>query len=297
MKIALIGLGAMGRAIATNLVHDGHDVCAWTRSGRTLEGVAALQTPDGAFNADIVLTLLSDDAAIRSVIVDPGLVSRAPSGVIHVVMSTISTAFARELTELHARYGVAFVASPVLGRPDVAAEGALQILAAGDTAHLVKLAPVYAVLGKRVWPMGGNPSGAYAAKIACNMMITMAIEAMAEAVVLTEASGVTREAFFDLILNTLFGSRSYQVYSRNIAKRIYEPGFRASLGLKDLRLATEAAAETGHELPMLAAVFERLGEAIAAGHGEKDWSIIAAQTLSEAERAHSEIMPGSTRSA
>lgn len=286
MKIALIGLGAMGRAIATNLVHDGHDVCAWTRSGRTVEGVAALQTPEEAFNADVVLTLLSDDAAIRSVIVDPGLVSRAPSGVIHVVMSTIPVAFARELTELHALYGMAYVASPVLGRPDVAAEGALQILAAGNAVHLDRLAPVFAVLGRRVWPMGEDPSGAYAAKIACNMMITMAIQAMAEAVVLTEASGVSREAFFDLILNTLFGSRSYQVYSGNIAKRVYEPGFRASLGLKDLRLATEAGAAAGHELPMLAAVFKRMGEAIAAGHGEKDWSIIAAQTLGEAKKNH-----------
>ncbi|WP_336984939.1 NAD(P)-dependent oxidoreductase [Asaia sp. HN128] len=286
MKIALIGLGAMGRAIATNLVHDGHDVCAWTRSGRTVEGVAALQTPEEAFNADVVLTLLSDDAAIRSVIVDPGLVSRAPSGVIHVVMSTISVAFARELTELHALYGMAYVASPVLGRPDVAAAGALQILAAGGAVHLDRLAPVFAVLGRRVWPMGEDPSGAYAAKIACNMMITMAIQAMAEAVVLTEASGVSREAFFDLILNTLFGSRSYQVYSGNIAKRVYEPGFRASLGLKDLRLATEAGAAAGHELPMLAAVFKRMREAIAAGHGEKDWSIIAAQTLGEAKENH-----------
>ncbi|WP_336762632.1 NAD(P)-dependent oxidoreductase [Asaia sp. VD9] len=286
MKIALIGLGAMGRAIATNLVHDGHDVCAWTRSGRTVEGVAALQTPEEAFNADVVLTLLSDDAAIRSVIVDPGLVSRAPSGVIHVVMSTISVAFARELTELHALYGMAYVASPVLGRPDVAAAGALQILAAGGAVHLDRLAPVFAVLGRRVWPMGEDPSGAYAAKIACNMMITMAIEAMAEAVVLTEASGVSREAFFDLILNTLFGSRSYQVYSGNIAKRVYEPGFRASLGLKDLRLATEAGSAVGHELPMLAAVFKRMGEAIAAGHGEKDWSVIAAQTLGEAKENH-----------
>ncbi|RUT24417.1 oxidoreductase, partial [Asaia sp. W19] len=188
--------------------------------------------------------------------------------------------------ELHALYGMAYVASPVLGRPDVAAAGALQILAAGGAVHLDRLAPVFAVLGRRVWPMGEDPSGAYAAKIACNMMITMAIQAMAEAVVLTEASGVSREAFFDLILNTLFGSRSYQVYSGNIAKRVYEPGFRASLGLKDLRLATEAGAAAGHELPMLAAVFKRMREAIAAGHGEKDWSIIAAQTLGEAKENH-----------
>lgn len=283
MKVAFIGLGAMGRAMATNLVRNGYDVSAWTRSGRTLVGVNALQTPGEAFNCDVVLTVLSDDAAIRSVIVDPDLLSHAAPGVIHVVMSTISVAFSRELTALHNQARVAFVASPVLGRPDVAADGALQILTGGDPARLVRLAPLFEVLGKRIWPMGDEPSGAHAAKIACNMMITMAIEAMAEAVVLTEANGVKRETFFDLILNTLFGSRSYKIYSKNITSRVYEPGFRAALGLKDLRLATEAGATTGRELPMLAAIFGRMGEAIAAGHGEKDWSIIAAQTLGEAD--------------
>jgi 3-hydroxyisobutyrate dehydrogenase-like beta-hydroxyacid dehydrogenase len=284
MKIAFIGLGAMGRAMATNLVRNDHDVSAWTRSGRTLADVTALQTPGEAFEGDVVLTILSDDAAIRSVIVDPDLLSHAAQGVIHVVMSTISVAFSRELTALHTQAGVAFVASPVLGRPDVAADGELQILAGGDPAHLARLASVFEVLGKRTWSLGDEPSGAHAAKIACNMMIAMAIEAMAEAVVLTEANGVAREVFFDLILNTLFGSRSYQVYSKNITNRVYEPGFRAALGLKDLRLATEAGAATGRELPMLAAIFGQMGEAIDAGHGEKDWSIVAAQTLGEADK-------------
>ncbi|MBS1083624.1 NAD(P)-dependent oxidoreductase [Gluconobacter kondonii] len=284
MKIAFIGLGAMGRAMATNLVRNGHDVSAWTRSGRTLAGVTTLEIPDKAFEGDVVLTILSDDTAVRSVIVDPDLLSRAKSGVIHVMMSTISVAFSRELTALHNQAGVAFVASPVLGRPDVATDGALQILTGGDPTHLARLVPVFEVLSKRIWPMGDKPWGAHAAKIACNMMITMAIEAMAEAVVLTEANGVAREVFFDLILNTLFGSRSYQVYSKNITNRVYEPGFRAALGLKDLRLATEAGAATGRELPMLAAIFGQMGEAIDAGHGEKDWSIVAAQTLGEADK-------------
>ena len=105
-------------------------------------------------------------------------------------------------------------------------------------------------------------------------MITMAIEAMAEAVVLTEANGLPRNAFFELILGTLFGGRSYESYSAKIAHDDYEPGFKARLGLKDLRLATEAATAAGRRLPMLDAVRERLGEAVAAGLGDKDWSII-----------------------
>jgi NAD-binding of NADP-dependent 3-hydroxyisobutyrate dehydrogenase len=118
-----------------------------------------------------------------------------------------------------------------------------------------------------------------AAKIACTMMITMAIEAMAEAVVLTEANGLPRDRFFELILGTLFGSRSYQVYSGNIANPNYEPGFKATLGLKDLRLAREAAEQVGRTLPMLDAVHRRMAETVDAGMGDRDWSVMADFTI------------------
>ncbi len=127
--------------------------------------------------------------------------------------------------------------------------------------------------------MGEDPTCANAAKIAANMMITMAIEAMAEAAVLTEANGLPRAAFFELILGTLFGCRVYESYSGNIAKDNYEPGFKARLGLKDLRLATEAATAAGRRLPMLDAVRDRMGEAVDAGLGDRDWSIMADYTL------------------
>ncbi len=127
--------------------------------------------------------------------------------------------------------------------------------------------------------MGSEPPTANAAKIACNMMITMAIEAMAEAVVLTEANGLARDRFFELILGTLFGSRSYQVYSANIAKDAYQPGFKATLGLKDLRLAKEAAAEADRILPMLDAVHGQMRKTVEAGLGDQDWSAMAKLTL------------------
>tara|TARA_B100000378_G_scaffold181784_1_gene147040 strand:- start:2255 stop:2653 length:399 start_codon:yes stop_codon:yes gene_type:complete len=132
--------------------------------------------------------------------------------------------------------------------------------------------------------MGDRPPAANAAKIACNMMIAMAIEAMAEAVSLTEGNGVERERFFELILGTLFGSRSYQVYSANIANGDYEPGFKATLGLKDLRLASEAAEETEGSLPMLAAVYQRMSETIDAGLGDRDWSVMADYTIQSTKR-------------
>ncbi|WP_413739746.1 NAD(P)-dependent oxidoreductase [Sodalis sp. RH14] len=279
MDIGLIGLGAMGSAMALKLVAAGHRVTAWNRSGSHLEGVDIMATPVEVLQSEVVLTMLSDDAAIRSVLVDTNAFAHARPGLVHVVASTISVAFAQELVTYHQQAGIAYVAAPVLGRPDVAAKGELNILVAGAAAAIDAVRPLLAIIGKRVWDMGEQPPTAHAAKIACNMMITMAIEAMAEAVVLTEANGLARDRFFELILGTLFGSRSYQLYAANIAQERYEPGFKASLGLKDLRLAREAAEQLGRQLPMLTAIHRQMGDAVAAGHGARDWSVVADFTI------------------
>ncbi len=280
MEVGFIGLGAMGSAMARNLAKAGHKVRAWNRSGDPgIEGVEMASDPADAFGAEAVFTMLSDDPAIREVLLTPGVLGRARHGLVHVVTSTISVAFAGELVAAHAAAGVGYVSAPVLGRPDVAAKGELNILVAGRREAVDTVRPLFDVLGKKVWDMGEDPPRANAAKIAANMMLTMAIEAMAEAVVLTEANGLPRAAFFELILGTLFGGRAYESYSANIAKESYEPGFKARLGLKDLRLATEAAKDAGRRLPMLDAVRERLGEAVDAGLGDKDWSVMADYTL------------------
>ncbi len=281
MIVGMIGLGAMGRAIAANLVKAGFEVRGWNRSGVDVDGVVPVGSPAEALDADIALTMLSDDAAIRDTVLDRGILPASRAGLVHVVMSTISVAFAQELVRAHEQAGVRYLSAPVLGRPDVAAKGELNILAGGDAKAIDAARPVFEVIGKRVWRMGETAPAANAAKIACNMMIMMAIEAMAEAVTLTEAHGITRDTFFDLILNTLFGSRSYQVYSANIAQRSYEPGFKASLGLKDLRLASEAAADLDRTLPMLRAVHAQMGAAVDAGMGGRDWSTVAGYTLGD----------------
>ena len=280
MEVGFIGLGAMGSAMALNLAKAGHKVRAWNRSGEAgTTGLEMVSSPADAFAAEAVFTMLSDDAAIREVLLGPGVLGKARPGLVHVVTSTISVAFAGELAAAHAAAGVGYVSAPVLGRPDVAAKGELNILAAGMREAVDTVRPLLDVLGKKVWDMGEEPPHANAAKIAANMMLTMAIEAMAEAAVLTEANGLPRAAFFELILGTLFGGRAYETYSANIANENYEPGFKARLGLKDLRLATEAAKDAGRRLPMLDAVRGRLGEAVDAGLGDKDWSIMADYTL------------------
>ena len=280
MDVGFIGLGAMGGAMAKNLAKAGHRVRAWNRSGDPgIDGVDMAASPAEAFQAETVFTMLSDDAAIRQVLLSPGVLAEARQGLVHVVTSTISVAFAGELAQAHKAAGVGYVSAPVLGRPDVAARGELNILVAGAPDAVATVRPLLEVLSKKVWDLGEEPARANAAKIAANMMITMAIEAMAEAAALTEAYGLPRADFFEVALGTLFGGRAYETYSANLAKGAYEPGFKAQLGLKDLRLATEAAGAAGKRLPMLEAVRGQMSAAVDAGKGEKDWSIMAEQVL------------------
>lgn len=120
MHVSLIGLGHMGMAMGHNLVAAGHEVAAWNRSpidAAKLGGVRVLASPAEAFQADAVLTMLSDDTAIRATILDSRALQGARADLVHVVMSTISVAFAEELSARHAEAGVAYVSAPVLGRP------------------------------------------------------------------------------------------------------------------------------------------------------------------------------------
>lgn len=105
-----------------------------------------------------------------------------------MVSATISVAFADELSQLHAGAGVGYVSAPVFGRPEAAEAAQLEIMAAGEEGAVAKVRPLLDVLGRRTWVLGSDPKQANAAKIAGNMMITMAIEAMAKAVVLTGSS-------------------------------------------------------------------------------------------------------------
>jgi 3-hydroxyisobutyrate dehydrogenase-like beta-hydroxyacid dehydrogenase len=275
MDVGFIGLGKMGIAMARNIAKAGYRVRAWNRSPVDGAGLDLVKTAREAFQADVVFTMLSDDAALRAVVLDTGLLKDARAGSVHVGCSTISIDFAEELTARHAEAGIGYVSAPVFGRPDVAETAQLNVVAGGTQSAIDKAAPLLAAVGKKTWFMGERPSQANAAKIAGNMMIGMAIEAMAEATLLSEGNGVAPKAFFELVLEALFGCRVYQSYSAKIVAEEYSPGFKMSLGLKDLRLATEAAERAGKRLPMLDTVRNQMTAAVQAGLGDKDWSAVA----------------------
>jgi 3-hydroxyisobutyrate dehydrogenase-like beta-hydroxyacid dehydrogenase len=255
MNVSMIGLGAMGAAMVRNLLAKGVKVTVWNRSRVIVDALAAEgATPaadvDEAFKADIVLSMLAHDQAVKDVLLDSGVLARARKGVVHVNLATISTALAGELAALHAELGLGYVASPVFGRPPVAQAGGLNVLAAGAPDAVATAMPVLEMLAAKVWPLGEDPVRANALKLAGNFMIVSAIESMGEAVALGEAYGVPAPELLDMLSSTLFAAPIYKIYGAMIAERRYSPpGFGAALGLKDVRLVLDAAEAKGLSMP------------------------------------------------
>lgn len=255
MNISMIGLGAMGAAIVRNLLAKGMKVTVWNRSPAIVdalvaEGAIPAADADEAFQADVVLSMLAHDQAVKEVLVGSGVLARARKGVVHVNLATISTALAGELAAQHAELGLGYVASPVFGRPPVAQAGALNVLAAGAPDAVATAMPVLEQLAAKVWPLGEDPVRANALKLAGNFMIVSAIESMGEAVALGEAYGVPAPELLDMLSSTLFAAPIYKIYGGMIAERRYSPpGFAAELGLKDVRLVLDAAEAKGLSMP------------------------------------------------
>ncbi len=281
MNVGFMGIGGMGAAMVPHLVGAGHRVSVWNRdpkAAEALEGVTLLASPAAAFENEAVVTMLSDDNAVRSVVIDSGALASARQGCIHVMMSTISVALVEELQALHRSAGIAYVAAPVFGVPAAAAKAQLNIMVAGDPQAIATVQPLFDALGQKTWSLGNDPKHANIAKIAGNLMITLAIEAMGEATALTESYGLKAADFLDVITNTILASPSYKRYGGFIATNSYEPGFKLTLGLKDVDLALEAARTKNAILPAATIVRENMIDAVDRGLGAKDWSILAKMT-------------------
>lgn len=252
MRIGFLGLGSMGSAMAMRLVDAGHDVTVWNRSAPAADplvaaGATRAGSPGEALAAGLSFSMLADDAAAERVL-DADAVAEG-SG-IHVNMASISPAAADRLEELFRRAGIGYVSAPVLGRPNVAAAGALNILAAGPARLVEEVLPLLGVLGQKVWRLGERPRAANVVKVAVNYNIIHAIQALGESVAMTERHGVDPALFRDVLTSTLFDGVVYRGYGTEIVEQTYDPpGFVMALGFKDLNLAEEVAAERDVVLP------------------------------------------------
>ena len=281
MKIGFIGLGHMGSGMASSLLRAGHHVMVYNRTASkagelTKKGAVAVSRISDACDADAVVTMLANDAAVESVVYGAGgLLTSLPKGRVHVSSSTISVSLSERLAADHANTGQRFVAAPVLGRPDVAAAGDLSVIVAGDNDAIQDVAPILDAIGKKTLVVSDKPKTANLVKLSGNFLIASVIESLGEAVALVAKDGVDRETYIDLLTSTLFNAPVYKTYGKLIVEGKFEPAcFAAPLGYKDIRLVLAAADDLRVPMPVASLLRDRFLTLLAHGGDKLDWSAV-----------------------
>ena len=277
MKIGFIGLGQMGRGMAARLIERGYRVTVWNRTRSAAEpflaqGARIAERPREALDADVVITMLADDAAVEAVWIRPQLVRDVPATTVHLNMASVSLRMGQELAQLHRAAGSTYLSAPVFGRPHAAASGELDIVAAGPDAALERCVPLFEALGRRWFNVGAEPHRANIVKIARNFLLGSIIESLGEAFALVGKSGVDPARFLDIITSTSMNAPAYRNYGRLMLERPEQPTFTLQLGLKDVELALDAGAESGVPMPLAELLRRQHLAAIERCYGEKEWA-------------------------
>lgn len=288
--IGFIGLGVMGAAMARNLVAAGHEVVAWNRSPEPLAELveAGARGADGpaavAAESDLVISIVSDDAALRAVLGGPdGAIATARPGSLVIDMSTVSPALARELAAEAGARGVGFLDAPVSGGDVGARDGTLSIMVGGASPDLERARPIFEVLGSRVTHVGAAGAGQVAK--ACNqVMVAVIFGGLAEALVLGSKLGVEPATILDALGGGMAANRIMEVRRDNFLEHDFAPGFKVDLHHKDLEIALGASGEVDSPLPLTAEVQQMFRQLRAAGHGGEDDSALL--RVAEQRAAH-----------
>jgi 2-hydroxy-3-oxopropionate reductase len=287
-RIGFIGLGIMGKPMARNLLTAGFPLTVYSRSsgpvGELVDaGAARAEGPAAVAEAsDITITMLPDTTDVEQVLSGGGgVLEGAAPGSLVVDMSSIDPGPTRVMADTFAAKDVAMLDAPVSGGEKGAIDAALSIMVGGTDDAFARATPVFEALGKNIVLVG--PSGAGQVCKACNQLVVAAtIEAVAEALLLAERSGVDAAKVREALLGGFAGSKILEVHGQRMLDRTFDPGFRIRLHRKDARIVEGAAAEAGSPIPSFAVVTEQLQKAVDAGDGDRDHSGLFAELEREA---------------
>jgi 3-hydroxyisobutyrate dehydrogenase-like beta-hydroxyacid dehydrogenase len=273
----------MGTAMAHRLLDQGFDLDFWNRSTKDVsellaKGARQISLKD-ALNNDFVISLLSNDVAALEVFSDENLTDAKP-GAIHINMSTVSRAAAETLAARHSMHGICYIAAPVLGRPIAITNGKLLVVAAGKEKDIEAARVIFDKVSAQLWNVGEDHARSNVVKLGVNYNLIHALQAIGESVALVESAGIDPNTFMEILTHTAFTGSAYAGYGPMIVNRDYTPpGFSMTMGLKDVKLIEDAAADLGLTLPVASVLHELFDRAIDDPElTDLDWSAIAELT-------------------
>lgn len=279
-RVGFIGLGVMGLPMARNLTRAGYDVVVHSRRPEPAlalqaEGAQVARNPgELAEHSDIVITMLPDSPAVRTVVLgEDGVLQSARPGSLLVDMSTIHPTLSIELAHAARQRGIGALDAPVSGGDVGAQQGTLSIMVGGEGADVDRARPLLKVLGKSVVHVG-QPGAGQIVKACNQIVVAVTIEAVSEALVLGSKAGVDPALILDVLSGGLAGNRVIELRRRNFLEHDFTAGFRVDLHHKDLNIALESGDAYGVPLPVSSLVQQLLRALRARGQGGEDHSAL-----------------------
>ena len=261
VTLGFIGLGNMGSRIAQRLLAHGYKLVVFDRDRTKAEALV----PNGAVpvndalelarSADVILSCLTNDEAVRSVYADPeGALAAARPGTVALEMSTVSPETSRELHKQAARTGVDVMDVAISGSTPAAEQGTLTLLAGGNAELFHAAQPIFDAIARQYFHLG--PSGAGTTmKLVVNTLLGVGMQAIAEAVVLGEAAGLNRKLLLDVLSKTAVVAPAHMGKLERIERNDYSPQFPLSLMNKDFQLILKTSARENVTMPATEAAF------------------------------------------
>jgi 3-hydroxyisobutyrate dehydrogenase-like beta-hydroxyacid dehydrogenase len=275
MTIAVLGLGAMGSRIAARVLDAGHDIVVWNRTEEKAKpfvdrGAALAESPaDAAARADATIAMLTDPAALESVLADV-----PPDSTTLIQMSTVGPEAVSRLRFPR------LLDAPVLGSLAEVEAGKLTIFVGGDEALVQEWTPLLSVLG-RVLHVGAVGAGS-AAKLVANTALVGVITLLGESIAFGEGLGLPRDVVFEILATTPLSQQAERRRGA-IESGDYPPRFALSLARKDADLILGAAERAGVDLRLVPEARRWFVDAEAAGHGADDYAAVLAEILEGTE--------------
>jgi 3-hydroxyisobutyrate dehydrogenase-like beta-hydroxyacid dehydrogenase len=274
LTAGVIGLGNMGSPIAERLLDAGYDLRVFNRTPAKAEPLAARgavvaeSAGELAAAVDVVLTSLPDDAAFEAVASE--VFESARRGTVLVDVSTVSPAASARVTAAAEDASVEYLRAPVSGNPTVVRAGNLTFIVSGARETLERVEPVLLAIGPTIHEVGDGEQ-ARVVKLAINLMIAGLAQLMSEALVLGEASGVSRDALLRVMGSSAVGAPFVEYKTEPLLRDDYSATFTTALMEKDIDLVLDAAGDVGVDLPVAKEMKVLLQAAIEAGYGGDDF--------------------------
>jgi 3-hydroxyisobutyrate dehydrogenase len=290
-RVGLIGTGMLGNAVGLHLIESGYKLTVFNRTKsktQNLEklGAIVVDSPkDVAELSDLVITVVKDADAVKEISFDKdGIVEGKHDGLIVADMSTINPNRSKEIAKQFNQYNITMLDTPVMGGPNIAINGKLVLMAAGDKNAFEKHKKIFDVIADKTFFLGANGT-AHSVKLAMNLQIGMLALALSEGITLAKESGVDPEIFLKILNSTYFKTGMSKNKAYKMIKDDFTPTFTLSNLKKDLDTINKTAEEFGLTLPMSTKANEIFKRAIDEGFGELDYTGILAYLKKAARSA------------